>query len=94
MEIWIYLINILFKISIITFKNFFKLYDYKEDTLLQLFCYYNATNDYIFVLYQSLNDIKYFIMYNSKNLYKIDGSTITQKTLKIKSNEERYYRKA
>ena len=69
----------------------FKLYDYKETALLQLFCYYDATNDYIFVLYQSLNDIKYFMMYNSKKIYEIDGSKITQKTLKVKSNEERNF---
>ena len=81
----------LFKISKITLKNMFKLYDYKESKLLQLFCYYDATKDYIFVLYQSLNDIKYFMMYNSKKLYEIDGTSITQKTLKVKSNDERYY---
>ena len=81
----------LFKISKITLKNMFKLYDYKETELLQLFCYYDATNDYIFVLYQSLNDIKYFMMYNSKKIYEIDGSKIAQKTLKVKSNEERNF---
>ena len=81
----------LFQISKVTLKNNFKLYDYKESTLLQLFCYYEKTKDYIFVLYQSLKDIKYYIMYNSKELYEIDGSTINQKTLKVKSNQERYY---
>jgi hypothetical protein len=70
--------------------NIFKLYDYKESTLLQLFCYYDKSNDYIFVLYQSLKDIKYYIMHNSKKLYKI-GSKFISKTLKIKSNVESYY---
>ena len=39
----------LFQISKVTLKNNFKLYDYKESTLLQLFCYYEKTKDYIFV---------------------------------------------
>ena len=81
----------LFRISKITLKNNFKLYDYKENTLLQLFCYYDATKDIIFVLYQSLNDIKYYMMYNSKKLYELDISSTIQKTLKVKSNEERYF---
>ena len=81
----------LFKISKITLKNLFKLYDYKESEILQLFCYYDETNDYIFVLYQSLETIKYYIMHNSKKLYEINGGDYIHKTLKVKSYEERFY---
>ena len=81
----------LFKISKTALRNNLKLYDYKESTILQLFCYYDETNDYIFVIYQSLKTIKYYIMHNSKEIYKLDVSSVKQKTLKVKTDEERFY---
>ena len=80
-----------FKIIKNSLSNYFILYNYKETLIKELSFYYDKTNDIIVILYQCSNDIKYYIMYNSEKFYKIDGSKIDQKTLKVKSNEERYF---
>ena len=80
-----------FKIIKNSLSNYFVLYNYKETLIKELSFYYDKTNDIIVILYQCSNDIKYYIMYNSKKFYEIDGSKIYQKTLKVKSNEERYF---
>ena len=70
-------------------KNNYKIYNYKEKNIVKLLCYYEQTKDVLICLYQTLSDIKYFIIYNSKKLYEI--KKYTEKTLKVKSNFERYY---
>ena len=80
-----------FKIKKKSLNNYFVLYDYKETLIRELSFFYDKTNDIILILYQCTNDIKYYIMYNSKKLYEINGTSINKKTLKVKSNEERFY---
>ena len=70
-------------------SNYFVLYDYKETLIKQLSFLYDKANDIILILYQCSNEIKYYIMYNSKELYEINE--VKSKTLKVKSNFERYY---
>jgi len=78
-----------FKIAKETSKNYYQIYDYKEENINKILCYYDKSKDYIIYFYQSLNDIKYFMMYNSKKLYEINS--FTTKTLKVVSNSERYF---
>jgi len=78
-----------FKIAKETYKNYYEIYDYKDENIQKLLCYYGKSKDYIICLYQYLNDIKYFIMYNTKKLYEI--KKYNSKTLKIASNSERYF---
>jgi hypothetical protein len=78
-----------FKIVKETSKNYYQIYDYKEENINKLLCYYDQSKDFIICLYQTLNDIKYFTMYNSAKLYEI--KSFTSKTIKIASNSERYF---
>lgn len=70
-------------------KNYYQIFDYKEKNIKKLFCYYEQSKDNIICLYQILNDIKFFTISNSKKLYQI--KEYNPKTLKVKSNYERYY---
>ena len=78
-----------FKIAKESSKNFYQIYDYKEENINKLLCYYDKSKDYIICLYQTLNDIKYFTIYDSTKLYQI--KSFTSKTLKVVSNSERYF---
>ena len=78
-----------FTISKGTTKNYYQIFDYKEKKIKNLLCYYKLTNDSIICLYQTLNNIKFFTIYNSKKLFGI--KKFTPKTLKVISNFERYY---
>jgi hypothetical protein len=78
-----------FKIAKEPSKNYYQIYDYKEENINKLLCYYDKSKDYIICLYQTLNDIKYFTMYNSAKLYQI--KSCTSKTLNVVSNSESYF---
>ena len=52
-------------------KNHYKIFDYKEKNIKKILCYYEQSKDNIIFLYQTLNDIKFFTIYNSKKLYVI-----------------------
>jgi len=78
-----------FKIVKESSKNYYQIYDYREENIIKLLCYYDQSKDYIICLYQTLNDIKYFTMYNSARLYEI--KSFKSKTLKVVSNSERYF---
>ena len=80
-----------FKIIKKSLSNYFVLYNYKETLISDLSFYYDKTNDIILILYQCSNDIKYYIMYNSKKYYEINENDIKSKTLKVRSNFERFY---
>ena len=63
-------------------SNYFKLYDYNENNIKKILCYYDEENDYILFIYQSPSNIKYFTLKDNRIIYNIDSisDTIQMKT--------------
>ena len=61
-----------FRINKETSSNYFKLYNYKENDIRKILCYYKEENDYFLFLYQTPTNIKYFTLKDNHNIYNID----------------------
>ena len=63
-------------------NNYFKLYNYKENNIKKILCYYDEENYYILFIYQSPSNIKYFTLKDNRIIYNIDSisDTIQMKT--------------
>ena len=77
-----------FRINNETSKIYFKLFNYKENNIQKLLGYYNKTSEYVILLYQSLDYIKYFVFCNNQNIYNLNSS---YKIFEPKSDEELEY---
>ena len=60
-----------FQIKKETSNNYLKLYDYKENKIKKILGYYNTINDYIILVYQTQDKIKYFTLQNNEDIYNI-----------------------
>jgi len=68
-----------FQINKETSSNYLMLYDYKESEITKILGYYNVNNDYIILVYQTINQIedistkyiKYFTLKNNNAIYNI-----------------------
>ena len=73
-----------FTINKATSSNYYKVYDYNEKEVKRLLSHYDEINDSIFIIYQGKTNIKYFILKNSNNLFKIGSFSAI---ITLKSNE-------
>ena len=70
-------------------SNYFILYDYKENIISKILCYYEKTTNYIIILYQCPTYIKYYSFFDIPEIYGITSSKT--KTIKMKSYENIEY---
>ena len=76
--------GIYFKINTLS-SNYYLIYLNNDEGQKKLYNYYNDTLDYLICLYQSDNNIKYFIFQNNIEMFNIDASSYSYK---IKSYDE------
>ena len=69
-------------------NNYYKFYDYQEEYIKRMLCYYDESDFNIIIVYQSINQIKYFYMKLIENIFNFNSTSIT---IKIKTYESREY---
>ena len=77
-----------FRIYKVGFNNYFKLYDYNENYIKKILCYYNESSNIIYIVYQCTQNIKYISLKYIENIYNINSYS---QAIKMKTYENIEY---
>jgi hypothetical protein len=72
----------------LSYNNHFKFYDHLENYIKRIHCFYDQSTSIIYILYQTIDKIKYFSLNYFENIFKIGSYS---HTIEIKTNEENNY---
>ena len=72
----------------LSYNNHFKFYDHLENYIKRIFCFYDQSTSIIYILYQTIDKIKYISLNYIENIFKIGSYS---HTIEIKTNEEINY---
>ena len=77
-----------FRIYNLSYKNQFRLYDYKENYIKRLLCHYDEITYSFNIIYQTENMIKYISQKYNENLFSFGSLS---KTIELKTFQEKQY---